>query len=48
MEKGGRDGIPISVDELNKLKGTADRARKNVIKMQFYDQSIHVGSSLSS
>ncbi|MCG3109731.1 1-deoxy-D-xylulose-5-phosphate synthase [Metallosphaera sp. J1] len=48
MEKGGRDGIPISIEELNKLKEVADRARKNVIRMQFYDQSIHVGSSLSS
>lgn len=45
---GERDGIPISLDELNKLRQIAERARKNVIKMQFYDHSIHVGSSLSS
>ncbi|EZQ06957.1 MULTISPECIES: transketolase [Acidianus] len=45
---GERDGIPISIDELNKMKAIAERARKNVIKMQFYDQSVHVGSSLSS
>ncbi len=45
---GERDGIPISIDELNKLKAIAERARRNVIKMQFYDHSIHVGSSLSS
>ncbi|MFP3261154.1 MAG: transketolase [Sulfolobus sp.] len=45
---GGRDGIPISLEELNKLKAIAERARKNVIRMLFYDQTIHVGSSLSS
>ncbi|AWR94853.1 transketolase [Acidianus brierleyi] len=48
MGKGGSDGIPISLEELKKLQEIAERARKNVIKMQFYDQSIHVGSSLSS
>jgi Transketolase, N-terminal subunit len=48
MEKGGSDGIPISLEEINKLKEISNRARRNVIKMQFYDQSIHVGSSLSS
>lgn len=48
MEKGGSDGAPISIEELNKLRRVAERARKNVIKMLFYDQSIHVGSSLSS
>jgi len=30
------------------LREVAERARKNVIRMLFYDQSIHVGSSLSS
>ncbi|AWR97650.1 transketolase [Acidianus sulfidivorans JP7] len=45
---GERDGIPISIDELKRLREIADKARKNVIKMQFYDHSIHVGSSLSS
>jgi len=46
--KGERDGIPISIDEINKLRKVASKARNNVIKMQFYDHSIHVGSSLSS
>ncbi|MBW9141033.1 MAG: transketolase [Candidatus Aramenus sp.] len=45
---GGSDGTPISIEELNKLREKAERARKNVIRMQFYDQSLHVGSSLSS
>ncbi|MEM0362720.1 MAG: transketolase, partial [Sulfolobaceae archaeon] len=48
MEKGGSDGSPISLEELNKLRQIAERARRNVIKMLFYDQTIHVGSSLSS
>ncbi|MEM3350592.1 MAG: transketolase [Saccharolobus sp.] len=48
MEKGGSDGSPISLEELNKLRRIAERARRNVIKMLFYDQTIHVGSSLSS
>jgi len=48
MEKGGSDGTPISLEELNKLKSIAERARRNVIRMLFYDQTIHVGSSLSS
>ncbi len=49
MEKGGgRDGTPISVEELDRLRQIAEKARKNVIKMLFYDQTIHVGSSLSS
>lgn len=39
---------PISLEELNKLKNIAERARKNVVRMLFYDQTIHVGSSLSS
>ncbi|WP_126449165.1 transketolase [Sulfodiicoccus acidiphilus] len=42
------DAKPISLEELNKLREVAERARKNVIRMLFYDQSIHVGSSLSS
>ncbi|AHC50690.1 transketolase [Sulfolobus acidocaldarius SUSAZ] len=45
---GERDGIPISLEELNKLKEIAERARRKVIRMLFYDQTIHVGSSLSS
>ncbi|WP_338600094.1 transketolase [Sulfolobus tengchongensis] len=48
MEKGGSDGAPISIEELNKLRQIAEKARRNVIKMLFYDQTIHVGSSLSS
>ncbi|MBP1357954.1 MAG: transketolase, partial [Sulfolobus sp.] len=48
MEGGERDGTPISIEELNKLKDVAQRARKNVVRMLFYDQTIHVGSSLSS
>ena len=48
MGKGGSDGTPIPLEELNKLKAIAERARRNVIRMLFYDQTIHVGSSLSS
>ncbi|QXJ33430.1 Transketolase, N-terminal section [Saccharolobus shibatae] len=49
MEKGGgSDGTPISIEELDKLRQVAEKARRNVIKMLFYDQTIHVGSSLSS
>jgi len=33
---------------LDKLRQVAEKARRNVIKMLFYDQTIHVGSSLSS
>jgi transketolase len=44
----GDDVQPISLEELQKLKQIAERARKNVIRMLFYDQTIHVGSSLSS
>jgi len=45
---GRADAQPISLEELNMLREVAERARKNVIRMLFYDQSIHVGSSLSS
>lgn len=42
------DVPPISIEEALRLKEVAERARKNVIKTMFYDQSVHVGSSLSS
>jgi transketolase len=47
---GGRtDATPIlTLEELNRLREIAENARKNVIKMLFYDQTLHVGSSLSS
>ena len=48
MDGGGNNGTPISVEELNKLRSIAEKARRNVVKMLFYDQTIHVGSSLSS
>jgi len=48
--EGGRtDATPIlTLEELNRLREIAENARKNVIKMLFYDQTLHVGSSLSS
>lgn len=46
---GGNDATPIlTLDEIRRLREIAENARKNVIKMLFYDQTIHAGSSLSS
>ncbi|MCQ4342877.1 MAG: transketolase [Sulfolobaceae archaeon] len=47
---GGRtDATPIlTLEELSRLREIAENARRNVIKMLFYDQTLHVGSSLSS
>ncbi|BCU67183.1 transketolase [Sulfolobales archaeon HS-7] len=42
------DAKPISIEEISSISQIALRARKNVIKMQLYDQSIHAGSALSS
>lgn len=48
-EGGRNDATPIlTLEELNRLREIAENARKNVIKMLFYDQTLHVGSSLSS
>jgi transketolase len=47
MELGGTNSL-LSIEERNKLREIAERARKNVVKMLFYDQTIHVGSSLST
>ncbi|MGC9201998.1 MAG: transketolase [Thermoproteota archaeon] len=45
---GDEDSTPISIADLNRLKIIAERVRKNVIVMSFYNNDIHLGSSLST